>query len=90
MRFEFVCGGKKGEFKVKTIANVLLRASLQRREEMLTEIIVLEQGEQAFGWAASPGEIEGFVSATLSKAAEHTLSDEKLVPIFNELRAGPK
>lgn len=90
LRFEYVLGTRKGESKVKAIANLLLRASFQRRGELLTETSVLEQGEKSFGWAMTPGDIEAFVSETLSKAAEHTLSDEKLSSIFNQSRAGTR
>ena len=36
----------------------------------------------------SPNELNAFVSETLSQAAEHMLTDEKLLPTLIQLRGG--
>ncbi len=86
LRFETVLGTRRGETKVKTIGHLLLHASLQRAGQSLAETTILELNEYDAGLAMTGAELGTFVSASLSKAAEHALSDEKLSPILEQLR----
>lgn len=85
LRLEFL--NESDKWHVKLAANLVLRASVQRGDQALAEVVIVEQEEKKFGAMMTPGEIEAFVSKTFSSAAEHTLADERIVSALNHQRA---
>lgn len=90
LRFEFILGTRYGETKMNVFSTVLLKAAVRHSDQLVAETTVLEQGEQGFGLIMTAGDIEGFVSKTLSRAAERTVRDEQFAGALNGPRSGAK